>query len=93
MTRDEHPANGRSATMTPVRLCKLCGRPIVYATTNTGRRIPLDAEPHQNGTVILLADGHCSIVGISRTDPRALRYLAHSATCELGVAQLPSRRT
>lgn len=30
----------------PTRQCRSCGAPIVWAVTEAGKRMPLDAEPH-----------------------------------------------
>lgn len=37
-----------------VSRCDACGQPIVWATTERGRRIPLDPEPRPDGNVELI---------------------------------------
>lgn len=33
--------------------CRSCGAPIVFAVTERGKRIPIDAEPVENGNIAL----------------------------------------
>lgn len=33
--------------------CRSCGQPIQWATTTTGKRMPVDRRPHPDGNVLL----------------------------------------
>lgn len=43
-------------TTLPDRHCKTCGQPIIFATTETGALMPIDANPHPNGRLKLERD-------------------------------------
>jgi hypothetical protein len=68
----------------PIKPCDSCGAPVVWATTDKGKRMPLEAEPELAGTYELFFD-----VGIRRTrfvkpEDRPGRYdlrLPHWALC------------
>lgn len=38
----------------PVAICKSCSDPIIWARTEAGRRMPVDAEPVPNGNIELV---------------------------------------
>ncbi len=59
--------------------CRSCGAPIIWAKTEKGKAMPLDAEPAQTGTLWLFA-------GVVQTgdQPPAVNgptYTSHFATC------------
>lgn len=56
--------------------CRSCGDPILWVKTVNGYRMPLDAEPAENGNIVLL-DGVAHV----RKDQTGPRYLSHFATC------------
>lgn len=62
--------------------CRSCGAPIIMATSATGSKVPLDAEPCN-----VMANGHYAIDWPSEpyATPRALHrpaiHLTHFATC------------
>lgn len=33
--------------------CRSCGAPVTWATTTTGKRMPVDSAPHPDGNVLL----------------------------------------
>ena len=66
-------------------VCRSCLEPIVWATTAEGNKMPLDAEPHEEGNVRLLEDGTCEVVGPLETLIAAGEgvrlHRSHFATC------------
>lgn len=58
--------------------CRSCSAEITWAVTAKGRRIPLDAVPTSNGTLLLRNGKAESAVGAEPDEPR---YTAHFATC------------
>jgi hypothetical protein len=66
--------------------CRSCRARIVWAVTEAGRRIPLDAEASPTGNlaqVEALADGTPVVAFLDpeAPEPEAGRYLSHFATC------------
>jgi len=59
--------------------CRSCGALILWARTEAGRRIPLDAYPHPVGNLVLDVRAGRVRVADLRTDD--VRYLSHFATC------------
>jgi hypothetical protein len=60
--------------------CRSCGAAIIWAVTETGKRMPVDAIPSDAGN-ILLADG---IAVIAKNDDTAADnelHTSHFATC------------
>lgn len=71
-----------------IATCKSCGAPIIWAATDTGKRMPIDRLPAAGGNVRLTeVDGqpHAAVVGatIDLFDPadNGDRHLAHFVTC------------
>lgn len=62
--------------------CRSCEAPIIWATTDSGKRMPLDFDEHEGGNVFLAADGTCR-VGRQEEDttPGTTRHFSHFATC------------
>jgi hypothetical protein len=68
--------------------CRSCKKPIIWAVTTKGRRMPLDPEPVENGNLILrhrmsglptaLYLTHGADVELQ---PDEKRYVSHFATC------------
>lgn len=71
--------------MTTVR-CGRCGRPIVWARTPTGKRMPLDPDPCDDGNVAAYRDGLDRVQARVLTkdeEPKSYerRRMPHFATC------------
>lgn len=67
-----------------MKRCKSCRAPIVWATTERGRAIPVDAEPHADGNLVLVPVDRG--VYLARAyqplfDGKAKRHRSHFATC------------
>ena len=61
--------------------CRSCGAAILWAYTPSLRRMPVDAEPVDDGTLALTPyDGQLKVevVGVHPSEPR---YRAHFVTC------------
>lgn len=58
-------------------LCKSCQAPIFWLRTVTGKRIPVDPEPVDNGNIVL-RDGYAEVVPPT-TGVKA--YVSHFVTC------------
>lgn len=67
--------------------CEACGAPIRFTRTLKGKAMPLDAEPRDDGNVILVqVDGDTLARVITPTTPLLVtgdlpRYISHFATC------------
>jgi hypothetical protein len=64
--------------------CRNCGRPIIWAKTPRGKRMPLDASPSPEGTLCLVADLISFLKSVHlemlRGDGTPL-YTSHFQTC------------
>lgn len=61
--------------------CRSCGASIVWAITSSGKAMPVDAAPSENGTLVLtLVGGEQHVRVVPSDDPRP-RFRAHFATC------------
>lgn len=62
--------------------CKSCGKPIFFAITDKGRRMPIDPVPTMTGTIIVTehagAEPTCVVAPLTHAGPK---YLSHFATC------------
>ena len=76
-----------SAAQARAGSCRSCGAPILWATTEKGKAIPLDAEPADNGNVEFT--GNLDIVrvlgGVDAGVVSTPRYTPHHATCPEGA--------
>ncbi len=71
--------------------CRSCGAPIIWARTEAGKPMPVDADPIDGGNVLLVATGTATPIARSHpaVDPRidglaveaAPRHTSHFATC------------
>ena len=65
--------------------CKSCRAPMIWARTENGKNVPLDAEPTPAGNIHLRADGVAVYVKKDQMDnplfPPERRYKSHYATC------------
>lgn len=66
-------------------VCRSCGATILWAKTDTGKSMPLDAEPDSAGNVLLYRTPRgLQAVVMGKTvapDPRASVHQSHFATC------------
>jgi len=67
--------------------CGSCGMSVIWTTTHRGKRMPVDAEPAENGNVRLRQDGERVIAEYpGREHPDLFeddgkRHLSHFVTC------------
>lgn len=79
----------------PVRTCKGCGQPILWAFTQKGKLMPLDPTPSPDGGFYLvngedelgkpkspLAVSTSAAEDMPEIDPEDPRFVAHWATCK-----------
>lgn len=59
--------------------CRSCGAPVMWATTESGKRIPLNVWPADNGNLVINHDGLA--VAPSKGPRRAARYTTHFTNC------------
>lgn len=57
--------------------CRSCGAAVRWVLTSTGKRMPLDLDPQENGNITLDESGMAS-VGKTGEGPR---YVSHFASC------------
>lgn len=68
-------------------MCKSCGARIFFAVSNrTGKRIPLDVDPNDNGNAWVTGfQGSTPLIDVQGQDHQpplyAVRYISHFATC------------
>jgi hypothetical protein len=67
-----------------VSTCSTCGGQIIWARTETGKRMPLDANPSSDGNLTLTTDG---LLPTARSiahghRPGQLLFKSHFATCK-----------
>lgn len=66
----------------PVAKCRSCGAAIYWATTGTGRQMPVDVKPVENGNVALTWNGkRISAVYVAGAAHPGVLRLSHFATC------------
>lgn len=65
--------------------CRSCGASIFFAPTSAKRLMPLDAEPHPEGNVILDRHGVAEVHPVGMA-PGAVRYRSHFASCSNAAA-------
>ena len=71
-----------------IRACSSCGAAVIWTTTHNGKRMPVDAEPVEDGNVRLRQEGDRVVAeypgkehpGLFDDVDRA-RYVSHFATC------------
>lgn len=64
-----------------MRICRSCGAQIIWAVTASGSKMPVDAEPVENGNLILRkteSESGPILVAIISPDGD---YVSHFATC------------
>jgi hypothetical protein len=76
-----------------IRACRSCGALVVWTETSKGRRMPVDAEPAENGNLRLVErEGEVPLAVNDTEETTALfatgasgddrRYVSHFATCQ-----------
>jgi hypothetical protein len=63
-----------------VSKCRSCGAEIKWVVMSGGKRMPLDAEPCDDGNVVEGDDGRYAVAVSIRKSDRP-RYKSHFATC------------
>ncbi len=66
--------------------CSSCGAPIRWAKTASGKSMPLDAEPCELGSMILMPSGVVMVVTPNYGDKSLKRYRSHFASCPNSAA-------
>jgi hypothetical protein len=64
--------------------CKSCGRPIIFAITAKGRRMPLDADPVAGGNVLVTQedeDLRAAVVDSASQPVTRPLYRSHFVSC------------
>lgn len=68
--------------------CRSCGAPVIWTVTHKGKRMPVDADPVENGNIKLRRDGDRVVAEYPGKEHPGLfddadeaRYLSHFATC------------
>jgi hypothetical protein len=70
-----------------IEMCRACQAPIVWATTSAGKNMPVDAEPSDDGNVLLFPTVDHKVIAIAMGKREATmskakeRYKSHFATC------------
>jgi hypothetical protein len=66
----------------PVEQCRSCGSSIIWAVTDSGKRMPVDARSHADGKLRLRvdSDGTVHVFYDTTTSPYP-KFRAHFATC------------
>ena len=61
--------------------CRSCGAIIVWPITDSGRKMPVDSEPHPGGNLTVWAQGDVWRVSVIQGNWEGPRYRPHFATC------------
>ncbi len=67
--------------------CQSCGAPVIWTVTHKGKRMPVDAEPVEDGNIALRLDGDKVIAEYQGKEHPSLfeeerpRYVSHFSTC------------
>jgi len=63
--------------------CRSCGAPILWATTEWGKSIPLDPEPYQGDSPsgLFVLRGRVAMAVPPDAFPEEPHYVTHFATC------------
>lgn len=71
--------------------CRSCGAPIRWVVTTSGKRMPIDPQPHANGNIVPLVDSDHpsrSPLALVLTAPPVDKpaWLSHFVTCPNAAA-------
>jgi hypothetical protein len=58
--------------------CSSCGKPIIWAKTESGKAMPLDPDPSASGNLILIGG---VVKHVGRQFTGCSKYTSHFATC------------
>lgn len=62
--------------------CSTCRMPVVWGTTASGKPIPLDPDPVENGNLAVRPGGQVRYMKLSeQPEPGEWRAVSHFATC------------
>ncbi len=61
--------------------CRSCGAAILWCKTEKGKAMPVDAEPSENGNLIISGE-ICTVVKPSEVLPGIPLFTSHFATCK-----------
>lgn len=61
--------------------CRTCGEPIIWTQTNSGKRMPVDAEPNSEGTFSLREEDDLVLATYVRAGSDPELHTSHFATC------------
>jgi hypothetical protein len=63
-------------------VCRSCGAPITWAETKSGRRMPIDADPVEDGgTIMFAADGTTTVPYVIVRPAGEGTHRPHWVTC------------
>lgn len=73
--------------------CRSCERPMRWVDTNRGRKMPVDYDPHEDGNVVVHANGRADVYQSTPLDipAGATLHFSHFATCPNADAHRRSR--
>lgn len=61
--------------------CRSCRKPIFFALTEKGHRMPIDPEPRMDGSLIVTEEVDGPTCRAAPLDFSGPRFLSHFATC------------
>lgn len=67
-----------------LQTCRGCGRPIRWARTESGSRMPLDLDPTRDGTIVVIDDSARVLSPIEAAIVKGatgVLFVSHFATC------------
>lgn len=73
-----------TAQRPPVASCRSCWAPIIWATTGSGKKIPVDVEPSEGGNIVLSPGPRpmATVVSHGGREPGTTLHCSHFATCK-----------
>lgn len=67
--------------------CSSCGAEVIWSVTHNRRKMPVDAEPREDGNIVLRQDGETVVAEYPGKEHPSLfeasrpRYVSHFSTC------------
>ena len=71
--------------------CRSCGAEIVWCVTESGKKMPADAEPSERGTLVLVDSCGGETLARVAECPGPRMYTSHFATCPNAAAHRKPR--